>query len=212
MANILRSPKSGNDWTQKELAAYNIRVVEQSPVEFFGIERLPSLPASLYAFSRTEDRTDATTNDTYELLHHLDLAHMPKKLSVQIDVCILDSSNDILLLVQQDNGNDPEPQVNAEAIAAFQRYNFIRERQLHLPALDGMVIPAITVYGTLPTFYKLTVTASLNDAVKKGTFPGVATPVYRHVPRHSSDRMKNSDSRWILLQYLEAFKEFMVKN
>ncbi|KAJ7731490.1 hypothetical protein B0H16DRAFT_1583442 [Mycena metata] len=78
MADILRSAKSGNDWTENELAAYNIRVVEQSLGEFFGIEKLPSVPTSLYAFVTTTDRTDATDDDTYKLLHHLDLAHMPK--------------------------------------------------------------------------------------------------------------------------------------
>ncbi|KAJ7784170.1 hypothetical protein B0H16DRAFT_1257318, partial [Mycena metata] len=49
--------------------------------------------------------------------------------SAQTDVCILDSTN-ILLLVQVDkqlkNGHDPEPQVIAEAIAAFQCNNFTR--------------------------------------------------------------------------------------
>ncbi|KAJ7731489.1 hypothetical protein B0H16DRAFT_1329263, partial [Mycena metata] len=135
--------------------------------------------------------------------------------SAQTNVCVLDS-NDILLLVQEDkrldNGDDPEPQVIAEAIAAFQRNNFTRERELHLPALDRMVIPAITMYGTFPTFYKITVTASLNDAVKKGVFPAVATTVYRHIPRlprRNSDGMKHAENRPILLQYFEAFKKFV---
>lgn len=35
MANLIRSAKSGNDWTQNELRAYNIQVVDQSFVEFF---------------------------------------------------------------------------------------------------------------------------------------------------------------------------------
>ncbi|KAJ7484046.1 hypothetical protein B0H11DRAFT_1196636 [Mycena galericulata] len=257
MANIIRSAKSGNDWTENELAAYNICVVEQSLVDFFGIETLPSVPASLDAFITTKDRTDATDNDTYKLLRHLDLAYMPKvgqeaavalfakklldklryaegrriimirqalplficgaNCSTQTDVCILDSSNDILLLVQEDkrlpdNSNDPEPQVIAEAIAAFQRNNHTRERELHLHALDRMVIPAITMYGTFPTFYKVTVTTSLNDAVKTGVFPAVATTVYRHIPRlprRNSDGMKHFDNRPILLQYFEAFKEFV---
>ncbi|KAJ7714524.1 hypothetical protein DFH07DRAFT_863311 [Mycena maculata] len=76
MAHIIRTAKSGNDWTGNDLAAYNIHA--QSLVDFFGIEKLPSVPASLGAFITTKDRTNATDNDTYKLLHHLDLAHMPK--------------------------------------------------------------------------------------------------------------------------------------
>ncbi|KAJ7212538.1 hypothetical protein GGX14DRAFT_564293 [Mycena pura] len=63
---------------QNELAAYNIRVVEQSLVDFFGVEELPSVPASLHAFIATEDRSNATDDETHKLLHHLDLAHTPK--------------------------------------------------------------------------------------------------------------------------------------
>ncbi|KAJ7118373.1 hypothetical protein C8R44DRAFT_626218, partial [Mycena epipterygia] len=99
------------------------------------------------------------------------------------------------------NGDDPEPQVIAEAIAAFQRNNFTHERELRLHALDRMVLPAIAMYETFPTFYKITVTASLNDAVKTGVFPAVATTVYRHIPRlprRNSDGMKHLENRPIL--------------
>jgi hypothetical protein len=120
-------------------------------------------------------------------------------------------------LVQEDkrlyNNTDPESQVITEAIAAFQRNNFTRERELHLPVLDQMVFPAIALYGTFPTFYKITVSAALNDAVKTGVFSVAATTVYRHIPRlprRNSDGMKNLANRSILLRYLEAFKRFVV--
>ncbi|KAJ7458739.1 hypothetical protein B0H11DRAFT_1634923, partial [Mycena galericulata] len=93
---------------------------------------------------------------------------------------------------------------------AFQRNNYTRERELHLHTLDRMVIPAIIMHGTFPTFYKITVTASLNDAVKTGVYPTVATTVYRYIPRlprRNGDGMKHLDNRPILLQYFEAFKE-----
>ncbi|KAG8221628.1 hypothetical protein J3R82DRAFT_1906 [Butyriboletus roseoflavus] len=41
MANLIRSAKSGSDWTQHELRAYNIQMVEQSLVEFFNQNQLP---------------------------------------------------------------------------------------------------------------------------------------------------------------------------
>ncbi|KAJ6508025.1 hypothetical protein C8R47DRAFT_1100338 [Mycena vitilis] len=255
MANLIRSAKSGNEWTVNELAAYNIHVHEQSLKDFFDVEAVEDLPdvqASLATFSTTEDRINAPDDDTYRLLHFLDLAHSPKvgqeaavdlfaeklldKLgyaegrriimirqalplficgsicSAQTDVCVLDS-NDILLLVQEDNNADPEPQVIAEAIAAFQRNNSTRELELHLPMLDHMVIPAIAMYGTVPIFYKISVSAALNDAVKTGVFPLAATIVYRHIPRlprRHSDGMKNLANRSVVLRYLGAFRQFVV--
>ncbi|KAJ7228308.1 hypothetical protein GGX14DRAFT_412615 [Mycena pura] len=126
--------------------------------------------------------------------------------SAQTDVCILDTT-DIPLLVQEDerldNGDDPELQVTVDAIAAIQRNSLTRVMELHLLALDTMMIPAITMYGTFPIFYKTNVTTSLNDAVKLGVFPEVATMVYRHIPRlprRNSDGVKHMDNRPILLQ------------
>ena len=51
--------------------------------------------------------------------------------SAQTGVCIYDE-NDYLFLIQEDkrleNTEDPEPQLIAEAIAAYQRNNFVRDR------------------------------------------------------------------------------------
>ena len=41
MANLIRSAKIGSDWTEYELAAYNITVVCQTKAEFFGVNDLP---------------------------------------------------------------------------------------------------------------------------------------------------------------------------
>ncbi|KIJ31389.1 hypothetical protein M422DRAFT_185989 [Sphaerobolus stellatus SS14] len=43
MANLIRSAKSGSDWTKNELFAFNIAVVNQDVATFFGD---PNLPAS----------------------------------------------------------------------------------------------------------------------------------------------------------------------
>ncbi|KAH9962220.1 hypothetical protein BC827DRAFT_1199768 [Russula dissimulans] len=78
MANLIRSAKSGNDWTQNELRAYNIQVVEQSLVEFFNQNQLPPVPPTVRHFCETTDRALAPDDDTYKLLHYLDLAQNPK--------------------------------------------------------------------------------------------------------------------------------------
>jgi hypothetical protein len=57
----------------------------------------------------------------------------------------------LLLLVQKlSSTNDPEPQLIAEAIAAFQENNRVRDSD-DLDPLDRMDIPCITMVGTLPT-------------------------------------------------------------
>lgn len=78
MANLIRSAKIGNDWTQNELRAYNIQVVEQSLVEFFNQNQLPPVPPAVRHFCETTDRALAPDDDTYKLLHYLDLAQNPK--------------------------------------------------------------------------------------------------------------------------------------
>jgi len=41
MANIIRSAKSGSDWTQNELDSYNIRISFQNATTFFNTPPLP---------------------------------------------------------------------------------------------------------------------------------------------------------------------------
>lgn len=36
MAEVIRSAKYGSDWTRSELIAYNIKIVPQTPEQFFG--------------------------------------------------------------------------------------------------------------------------------------------------------------------------------
>ncbi|KAJ7832188.1 hypothetical protein B0H13DRAFT_2679186 [Mycena leptocephala] len=138
MANITRSAKSGNDWTENELAAYNICVVEQSLVNFFEPQMNRGSACRIMMIRRPSA-----------------YPRFSKSISAKRSTAAS--------LPTLGNGDDPEPQVIAEAVAAFQRNDFTRERELHLRALDRMIIPAITMYGTCPTFYKITVTASLNE-------------------------------------------------
>lgn len=60
------------------------------------------------------------------------------------DVCIMDGL-EILLLVQEDkrhlDSSDPEPQLIANAIAAFYNNNITRVQALGLPTLQDKVIP-----------------------------------------------------------------------
>ncbi|OAX34394.1 hypothetical protein K503DRAFT_785802 [Rhizopogon vinicolor AM-OR11-026] len=70
------------------------------------------------------------------------------------DVCVMDVNYELLLLAQEDKSHiklaDPEPQLVAEVIAAFQANN------------SNRVFPGITMVGTFPRFYKIEVTADLD--------------------------------------------------
>jgi hypothetical protein len=253
MTTLTRIPKFGKGWTDHDLAAYNIQLVEQSLENFFNIQQLPLIPSALDAFSTTEDRSTATDDDTNKLIHYLSIAQIPRfpqalavevfieklldKLgyasvrrlmtirqtlplricgstcSAQTGISIFDEDQLLLMVVDNATGkqNYSEAPVIAAAIAAFQRNNRTR-KDLHRPLLDEMTIPAITMCGTFPMFYRIKVTTPLNDAVQGGTFPATATIAYRHipsVPRRFSYGMKPLDNRRVLLQYFEAFRQFV---
>jgi hypothetical protein len=132
----------------------------------------------------------------------------------QTDVCLLDRRSMILLVLQEDktifNRSDPEAQVIAEAIAAYQ-YNNRKRQQMGMHPLDAMTIPCITMVGTRPIFYLVPVTKSLGDAVITGQWPSVATEVLKCVTvaghnRRSSEGMETPEYRRVALQRFVAFK------
>jgi hypothetical protein len=67
MAQLVRSAKSGGDWTANELAAYNFTVVYQ---DFTTFEQRAINPNVL----TTLNHNDAPDDDTYKLLRILDLS------------------------------------------------------------------------------------------------------------------------------------------
>ncbi|KAG6823877.1 hypothetical protein H0H92_008772 [Tricholoma furcatifolium] len=102
--------------------------------------------------------------------------------AAQTDVSLMHQRTLILLLVVENktvtNPANPEPQVIAEAIAAFQ-HNNERRRKLDLPTLENMTIPCMTIIGSRPTFYIVPVTGKLNQAVAAGSEPADRTEVRR---------------------------------
>jgi hypothetical protein len=133
----------------------------------------------------------------------------------QTDICVMDD-NEVLLLVQEDKRllsvKDPEPQVIAEAIAAYAVNNKVRVGSLNLAPLTAVTLPAITMIGTNPIFYKITVTAELSTAVQQGTYPVTETRVLRYIPvlpRRQSLGMRPLENRVEILACLEAFKQFL---
>jgi hypothetical protein len=253
MANLIRSAKSGSDWTANELIAYNITVVTQSPQDFFRGNTEPSLNDMDPSLITSTADADNLTDNTFEYLAHLDLASKATQESfidefarktlrvlgfverglllttrfsiplticgddhrtAQTDVCLFSRQSMVLLVLQEDktisNTSNPEPQVIAEAIAAFQ-YNNERRQIGGLPTLDAMTIPCITMIGTRPTFYLVPVTQALSTAVVTGQYPETPTKVFKCVTtsgpnRPFSEGMETPEYRRVAFQRFVAFK------
>ncbi len=131
--------------------------------------------------------------------------------SAQTNVCLVQGSSTILLVVQEDisSARDPDPQVIAEAIATFQCNNRIRAR-LAESELDSMTIPCIAMIGTRPIFYLVPVTRKLSEAVSTGQHPLSPTVVKKCVAAsHScrlSEGMETPSFRQVALQHYAAFR------
>ena len=135
---------------------------------------------------------------------------------MQTDGCIMDD-NEILLLLWEDKRlmsmKDLEPQVIAEAIAAFLLNNQKREHDLNLPPCNSIMFPCLTMVGTMPVFYKITITAALSKAVQTGTYPKTETCVLHCIPAlpcRNSEGIHPLLNRLEILRCLEAFKNSWV--
>jgi len=138
--------------------------------------------------------------------------------SARADICLL-SREEVVLLVQEDkrfrSEADPEPQLIAEAIAAFQRNRAKRERGRGQQPLEEAVIPGVVMVGARPTFYKVRVTSELANAVMGGRYPERQTEVLTcplesgGSPLAPTLTMLDLPCREAALKYFEAFKQFI---
>jgi len=135
--------------------------------------------------------------------------------TAQTDVCLLAQWSMILLILQEDktifNLTQPEPQVIAEVIAAYQ-YNNEKQQTRGLPILDAMTIPCITMVGTWPTFYPVPVTQVLSIAVVTGQYPEALTKVVKCVTflgqnHQSSEGMETPAYKRVAFQRFVTFKD-----
>ncbi|KAI6103501.1 hypothetical protein F5141DRAFT_1007666 [Pisolithus sp. B1] len=73
MAQMLRTAKSGNDWTINELNAYDIKVIYEDAATFFETPHLPA-PTINPNVITTLECNDAPDDDTHRIIRTLDLA------------------------------------------------------------------------------------------------------------------------------------------
>jgi len=133
----------------------------------------------------------------------------------QTDVCLMHLPSGVLLVLIESksatSSANAEPQVIAQAIAAFQSNN--RIRKLHgLAVLPTTVIPCITMLGTHPAFYLVPVTEALSTAVIGGRPCDTETDVSRfqflsRTRRQTMAGMEDPEYRRQALENFLAFKE-----
>jgi hypothetical protein len=105
MAQLLRTPKSGSDWTANELCAYNITVVPQNREEFFRTIDFPD-PAepSLVGFMTAETHRDAGNQGTKQLFYYLDMA-MPVDPQIGQEMAVVNFAAQLLRDLEYDYGD-----------------------------------------------------------------------------------------------------------
>ena len=77
MAILIRSPKSGSDWTMNDLAAYHIESHREQPLTFFGVQVLPQ-PQIHPELLTSLDAGQAIDDLNAELLNLLYMANAPR--------------------------------------------------------------------------------------------------------------------------------------
>jgi len=102
----------------------------------------------------------------------------------------------------------PTPAVIGKAISMFSQNNQVTK--------TSQCIPAISMTGTGPAFYRIPVTPALLQAIEDGYYPSEETVALCFVPRVPIQEnylhgMLSLDNRRIILQSLEAFKALIAR-
>ncbi|KZP08550.1 hypothetical protein FIBSPDRAFT_802949 [Athelia psychrophila] len=249
MAQLIRSAKSGSDWSDNELFAFNILIQDVDAATFFGTPQLPATTVSPIILNNVArpPAPAVVTKDERIFFEFLDRANVLEKAAVDdlaghilrmldfdgnersittkrelsftmcgtrvratADIAITESSK-YSLMVREDKRStvvdEPVPQLVAEAIAAF-----VENNRLRRPTLAQQTIPAITMVGPRPIFYKVPVTQALVSALITGEYPAQPTVVQRLVPPVPDEEaymihgMNPLADRHIVFQCLEAMR------
>ena len=104
-----------------------------------------------------------------------------------------------------------EARLISDSIAAFHNDNIKRVKYLNTNPLTSKVMLGIVMDGSMPTPYKIPITAELVRAVESGEQPEEETVVHAYVPEvpRPEEGMKPLDNRHIILSCFEAFRKFL---
>ncbi|KAG6813624.1 hypothetical protein H0H92_009241 [Tricholoma furcatifolium] len=131
----------------------------------------------------------------------------------QTNVCMIQRQHFIVLVLGENKTHGSlkhvEPQLIAEAIAAFQ-YNNKTCRAHSLPVLDSAIMPCICMIGLVPSFFLVPVTTQLSDCIATGAGPSRETIVWQCKIMEkdgSNTGMEDARFRKRAVKYFHAFEE-----
>ncbi|KAK0463679.1 uncharacterized protein EV420DRAFT_1638603 [Desarmillaria tabescens] len=176
MANLTVSAKSGSAWGRNELLYFKIQIDGVDVPGFFSVAQLPGPNVPTVILSHVDRPSAPLFHDTRLFFAYLDDAmtafdepdgviHCRKELSFEMRTV---------------NIVNPEPQLIAEAIAAFHQNNLSRIAARPAP-LQQEINPGITMRGSTPMFFKIPIMQCLIDNIVSGVHPQQPTIVQRCV-------------------------------
>ncbi|KAH9058143.1 hypothetical protein EDB87DRAFT_1675450 [Lactarius vividus] len=213
MATLIRSTKSGSDWKCNELLAYNIAVISQDVATFFGNATLPQSSLHQVILENETCPTGGIADRGDRNFFYLE----PAMRTPPAEGTVEDLAAHLLSLLgsRRKWGEWIPKQLIAQAIAAFQYNNRLLLRIGKEP-IRAKTIPGITILGTTPTFYKITVMQDLVDAIETAQYPENPTIVHKLILPVEDlygldhDGMQPLNNRAVILGCFEAFKQFVV--
>ncbi|KIL65191.1 hypothetical protein M378DRAFT_1039664 [Amanita muscaria Koide BX008] len=185
-----------------ELIAFNIRVNTVNTQTFFGSPNLPRITdepagslhkADMDFFAYMEDAMTSEESFVDDFAAFLlkmmgydegrRVIHLRKEMGFEMCGQRVDAKTDVCVMERPGSGakDDPEPQLIAEAIAAFYETNRAL-RAAGLPPLQSKTFAGITMIGTAPTFYKIPVTKELLISLATTQYPPQVTTVEKLIP------------------------------
>ena len=136
-----------------------------------------------------------------------------------IDLALVRRNSVILIFLSEDKrvkdsdkkNKDPEAQLIAQCIAAFDHNNQRRQEDLYAPPLDVMEFPGMVLKGTRMWLYLVRVTRALSEAVANGEYPAATTVVRKCEPKgyKAPLGMWCRDYRQNAVRCLLAFQKFV---
>ncbi|KAE9399338.1 hypothetical protein BT96DRAFT_858424 [Gymnopus androsaceus JB14] len=244
MAELIRSAKSSSDWNEYELFAFNIVIEDFDAATFFGTPQLPATTVSpvilnniarppppavitkderlFFEFlNRANVMEKAAVDDfTGHILRMLDFDGDERSITTKRELSFtmcgtrVRAKADLAVMFRSSTVIDePILQLIAEAIAAFVENNRVMQ-----PPLAQQIIPAMTMVGPRPIFYKVPVTQDLVSALVTGQYPAQPTVVQRLVPPVPEEEaymihgMNPLVDRRIVFQCLEAMRTLLVSS
>lgn len=99
MANLLRSAKSGSDWSDNELLAFNIQVVDASIAVFFNAPELPQPTVSSTILNNMDKPDGPLVKDDRLFFQYMGLVEKPRSPESRVD----DFAAFILRILNYDN-------------------------------------------------------------------------------------------------------------